>query len=888
MKTITNKLLISLLFSLLLFLSTNSVYGQKSDIPVACPRNINVPPPSQLYDCSNGSACYNDFEWAREEDKDNRGEFVCFKDPRENASGPYAGKTYHCDQGNASFLGKGTVTQNCTGTGKGWVGDSGCGNRNDPANQASDEYDCSRGLRCFNDYFRDESTSCEWRSKENITDPYAGKTYHCDPDPKCGNPTDAPKVNKVVRDQFLDDYIETASAICGEKQTACRVKVQKCIKQYNDDANNGDKLDECVRNVHDEVLKDIAVTYGQLSISRSQGNEGIGLTAAGTQSTDLELFVSDLTGTTSKVFASGQKVDIGVKLITSKHPDGCVPGEEIRITLDGAGGPKVAAIPTCYSFQNYPLPETPGKHVFTAYYSGNDKLESALKDFEFEISDKPSVQTSTFARVNGEIHAEVSPDDGIFFAGKAVVGDSEDNECTVDEISITLYKSGGISGQNQEIWSKPRAVNCATYNLWDESGIALDPGIYILNVKYKGNQRILSSFKDAFITVTKRPKIPTNTTVTGSAKGVSTKAKKDQKISLNKLLRNVAGISAIQQGDSLIITNDPNSLSQGIVLTPCTTPEVGSSSEIPTISVLAKRINEDVTETLLINNPAYPNCSSTTIPINDLTNLDRIEVTASFLPPAGSPFGPSSKDLEIDADENTPPVQEKEDVKLTSFPAPFGVDSSDTVVDLVAYTDTPVDNPTFKITDEAGNVIEIPADSETEGCSDENGTCIYAAPVYYPEDGETAEFCANGVCDEITFNPEPEVAGEITGVDLILDGQVLPLSLDGSDLDLFLGDSQQTVVQIVIHHEGLPDQRRSVTFIYEPGEKEVEPQPEPQPEPTPEEQSIPSCPDYFQYNECTACNTSRSVFINSCTGEFSTGDDQEDSDCSSYCEEGGQ
>lgn len=45
----------------------------------------------------------------------------------------------------------------------------------------------------------------------------------------------------------------------------------------------------------------------------------------------------------------------------------------------------------------------------------------------------------------------------------------------------------------------------------------------------------------------------------------------------------------------------------------------------------------------------------------------------------------------------------------------------------------------------------------------------------------------------------------------------------------------------------------------------------------------PNCTPVFQYNECIACNTSRPVYTDSCTGAFSTGSNQSDSQCASWC-----
>lgn len=50
----------------------------------------------------------------------------------------------------------------------------------------------------------------------------------------------------------------------------------------------------------------------------------------------------------------------------------------------------------------------------------------------------------------------------------------------------------------------------------------------------------------------------------------------------------------------------------------------------------------------------------------------------------------------------------------------------------------------------------------------------------------------------------------------------------------------------------------------------------------------PTCTKDFKYNECIACNKSRPVYTDSCTGAFSTRDEQNDSGCSSFnCDKSG-
>lgn len=51
---------------------------------------------------------------------------------------------------------------------------------------------------------------------------------------------------------------------------------------------------------------------------------------------------------------------------------------------------------------------------------------------------------------------------------------------------------------------------------------------------------------------------------------------------------------------------------------------------------------------------------------------------------------------------------------------------------------------------------------------------------------------------------------------------------------------------------------------------------------------LPVCTKDFRYNECIACNRSRPVYTDSCTGEYSTGSEQNDTGCSSFnCDKSG-
>jgi len=76
----------------------------------------------------------------------------------------------------------------CNGLGTSWVGTSGCGNKDNPANQVSEQTQCANGQRCWADYYRDESTSCIWQPKINTEGEYSGRTYHCATDDSCKNP----------------------------------------------------------------------------------------------------------------------------------------------------------------------------------------------------------------------------------------------------------------------------------------------------------------------------------------------------------------------------------------------------------------------------------------------------------------------------------------------------------------------------------------------------------------------------------------------------------------------------------------------------------------------------------------------------------------------------
>jgi hypothetical protein len=51
--------------------------------------------------------------------------------------------------------------------------------------QKSEEYSCQDGFRCYNDYFKDATTACEWQPKRNDN----GLWYHCDKDNACSTGT---------------------------------------------------------------------------------------------------------------------------------------------------------------------------------------------------------------------------------------------------------------------------------------------------------------------------------------------------------------------------------------------------------------------------------------------------------------------------------------------------------------------------------------------------------------------------------------------------------------------------------------------------------------------------------------------------------------------------
>jgi len=53
--------------------------------------------------------------------------------------------------------------------------------------------------------------------------------------------------------------------------------------------------------------------------------------------------------------------------------------------------------------------------------------------------------------------------------------------------------------------------------------------------------------------------------------------------------------------------------------------------------------------------------------------------------------------------------------------------------------------------------------------------------------------------------------------------------------------------------------------------------------PAPVAAPVPQCNPVFQYNECVSCNTSHPVYTNSCSGAYTTGSNQTDAACSSWC-----
>lgn len=140
---------------------TKTCWPKGTTIQIGCnPKAKNAPkcttqsePESKLYDCSNNQKCFNDFKLDP---------LKCVV-PKTNLDG----KTFHCDNNN----------DECRGRGIGWVGTTGCGNSDNLANQVSEELSCINGLRCWNDFYRDEDTQCSWTSKD--------PSSHCMADDKC-------------------------------------------------------------------------------------------------------------------------------------------------------------------------------------------------------------------------------------------------------------------------------------------------------------------------------------------------------------------------------------------------------------------------------------------------------------------------------------------------------------------------------------------------------------------------------------------------------------------------------------------------------------------------------------------------------------------------------
>lgn len=87
--------------------------------------------------------------------------------------------------------------------------------------QYSEEYSCQDGYRCYNDYYIDESTGCQWIAKS----PH----YHCDYDPSCATP----------QDTYQTPYVPPPSYACSlepyTSPTGCTNDGYNCYNDYDVD-----------------------------------------------------------------------------------------------------------------------------------------------------------------------------------------------------------------------------------------------------------------------------------------------------------------------------------------------------------------------------------------------------------------------------------------------------------------------------------------------------------------------------------------------------------------------------------------------------------------------------------------------------------------------------
>lgn len=617
----------------------------------------------------------------------------------------------------------------------------------------------------------------------------------------------------VNQNPKVGQLCENAAKPCGE---------EKLPKDKSDDELN-QTLISCIQNKASNV--NYSSITGQTQVRPVGSTPQIPTAPQVTKPSLIELVING-NNQPNQTFYPGETIELGVNVYNEYlEPNNGCPIVNIASSVGAISIPMIACKP--YSFT---VPNATGNYTFSANFAGKNPLGEANGTLDFTVSDQATTDTQIIAHINGGSNLKLASDTtSVNVGGRLYL--QNPGICLIHNISLTLTKTNDENGQdiNEEVFKNDNGQNCQSY-----PAILSGPGKYRLDVDFKGKGTLKESSGFATLEVERNPLIPTTTSLSiteGETLGISkVSLKNNQKINLINLTKNknVAGVAVKQENGKFVISDNPNTINDSINITACTTPnnDPKNTAAILNNRLTIVRVGKDnhIVDT---DYQDQGNCKPFTLKLTDLENLNRLEVTAGFVPEPDSKFAASTPiDAEADIEQsssNTTP--ESNFVDLTTSPS-LKTDGTKWVLNADKITITVITN---KVVAGKKPVFEIVKDNQTEtldaennpqNCQDGIGSCQYEVTKYDLGSGHyKVTFCADtNLCKTIEFDKKAEVLPQESFL-ITPDGESIPIT-EGETLPIHLGgDPSKASSQLFLLKVNFSDGSsvtRNIPFDYEP------------------------------------------------------------------------
>lgn len=473
--------------------------------------------------------------------------------------------------------------------------------------------------------------------------------------------------------------------------------------------------------------------------------------------------------------------------------------------------------------------------------------------------------------------------------GSLTWADSEQSECLKgsgpNSVELNFSKITGNKEQNIPVSNVPVDVGnalgaahpnhktCWSYQAKLLAGMKKQ-GKYKLTAKFAGNDYYKASENTVYVNFANK----------GSKVGTTVEV----------VLQGVEGVAVKKEGDQIKLIKEGGS-QEVMIFTPraYAIGRVCNQDEIPLVHLTVVMVNKDGTTEIIYDNPTYPNCEPYTLYVDelgDLNEINRIEASAILPEDPESEYASSQGEMIIKVSEEVSQVAEAETyVHLGSNPLENNIKSGDNVW-VFATTNKAVQNPLFKVIRNGEEYI-MAANSSNNACQFKATTCNYSFIIFQVDGDYEISFENDGASDSLSFNTQTKPVGQIASVGLLINGEEIPLSMEGGLINLHLDGSPTNSFLIVIHYIDGTELRKSLVFEYSPETSPPTLQ-EGDPSASGDDESGLRCEEVHIRNECVDCNESQKVYQQYCYGDIISGDPyagerQYDSACSSWCSGGG-